>query len=77
MAVGGMITTISVWYFYCAMNEARIDTGILSAFLILFGMFAGRLIGIVVSGSPNGVTIFYVIGEGITSLLLLIALKKV
>ncbi len=76
MAIGGMMTAIAMWYLYCAIHQSRIDIGVLSAFIILFGLFAGRVLGVVVSGSPNTITIFYVIAEGVTSLLLAIATFK-
>jgi len=73
---GGMLVGISIWYLYCAMDEARIHQGLLSAMFIASGLLSGRLIGVLVSGSPNGATIFYVLTEVLVVLLLAVALRR-
>jgi hypothetical protein len=73
--IGVMMIGIGIWYIYCVIDDSRIRHGLISAFLICFGMLVGRLIGIVVNGSANNINILYVILETLDSALLLLALR--
>jgi hypothetical protein len=72
--VGFMMVGIGIWYVYCAIDNSRIRYGLISAFLICFGMLVGRLIGILVTGSANNFMALYLILETLDSILLFIAL---
>lgn len=73
---GGMLVGIGAWWAYCLKDESRVYMGLLSAFLITFGLFAGRAIGAVISGGPNAVNTFYIVIEGVVSSVMLLALRK-
>jgi hypothetical protein len=73
--VGIMMVGIGIWYVYCVIDNSRIRHGLISAFLICFGMLVGRLIGTVVNGSANNITILYIILETLDSALLFLALR--
>jgi hypothetical protein len=73
--VGVMMVGIALWYVYCALEDSRTRHGLISALLICGGLVVGRLIGIAVSGSANGVSIMYAGLEALDSALLVLALR--
>lgn len=73
--VGVMMVGIAGWYLYCALDEARIDLGLISALMIAAGLLAGRLIGIAVTGSAPGVVLAYAGLEALDVALLAISVR--
>jgi len=72
---GGQLLGIAAWFGYCAVSDKRLYLGVTSAFLIVAGLFAGRLVGVAVDGGPNGVNLFYVIIEGVVSMIMFAAVR--
>lgn len=72
---GGQLLGIAAWFGYCAVSDKRLYMGVTSAFLIVAGLFVGRLVGVVVDGAPNGVNLFYVIIEGLVSMIMFAAVR--
>lgn len=73
--VGVMMVGIAGWYVYCALDDARTDHGLISALMIAAGLLAGRLIGIAVTGSANGVVLIYVALEVLDVALLVVCVR--
>ena len=73
--IGIMMVGIGIWYIYCALDNARIRHGLISAFLICLGMLIGRLIGVAVNNYANNITLLYIILETFDSALLIFALR--
>lgn len=73
--VGVMMVGISIWYGYCALDDSRTRHGLVSALLIGVGLAVGRVIGIAVTGSANGVAIGYGALEVLNAALLFFALR--
>lgn len=74
--LGGMLVGTGVWWAYCLRNDKRVFLGLLSAFLICGGLFLGRTIGAIISGGPNAVNIFYIVIEGVVSIIMFLAVKQ-
>jgi hypothetical protein len=72
---GGMLLGIAVWFFYCGKTN-RVSEGLFSSFLMVSGLLLGRITGTIISGSPNKVTVFFLISEVFISAILLIFIIK-
>ena len=50
---GGMALGIGLFWGYCARRPGTLRIGLLSSLLVLVGIALGRLVGMIVDGSPN------------------------
>ena len=69
---GGLAFGLGIFWAICASNGSH-KIGLLSAFLVLASVAIGRIIGMIVDGSPNGFMFALLIAEVVfaaTSLLL-------
>lgn len=73
--VGVMMVGIAGWYIVSVLDDARIDSGLISAMLIGGGLLIGRLVGIVAVGSANGIVWTYLALEALDTVLLVFAVR--
>ena len=50
---GGMALGLGLFWGFCARRQRTVRIGLMASLLVLLGIALGRLIGMVVDGSPN------------------------
>ena len=72
---GGMSFGISVILFILGMNKQTLRIGLVSVFVVMFGMALGRSIGIIFDGDTNGFMQLYLALEVAACLVSLVLVK--
>ena len=73
---GGLSLGVGVLLWLLAQNQETLRAGVVGVVLLMVGMASGRMVGIVVDGSPNGYMVVYLLLEIITAVLGLWAWRR-
>lgn len=73
---GGMGLGVGLFFAFCARQPSSVRLGLIASLLVLGSIAAGRLIGIVVDGSPNAFMFVLLVAEMLFVALVMVAIKS-
>jgi hypothetical protein len=73
---GGMALGIGLAFAFCARRPATVRIGLIASLCVASGIVCGRLIGILVDGSPNAAMIALLVGDSLFIVLFAIVLRR-